>query len=75
MKAVEARIKAQVANEKDSNYRYAIKRVNEEAQKGHFFAWLYEPIKEEAKKILVGDGFEFSEESNFRNEYLIKISW
>ena len=77
MKATEARnLSSNMLIGKNSKeYKKVIGRVKNEALLGNFYAWVYDPIPEEVKNILIEDGYIFSEESNYRNEYLIKVSW
>lgn len=77
MKASEAIAKSELAKNKETNsiYQKVLKRIDEEAKKGERFAWLYIEPSEETKKVLVNDGYWFSEECFLRNEYFIKINW
>lgn len=77
MKAQEANnlSKNKLEGKNSKEYKRVISRVKNEALLGNLFAWIYQKIPSDVENILKEDGYKFSEESNFRNEYLIKISW
>ena len=77
MNAIQARqlSKNKIEGKNSKEYKAVIARVKKEALLGKNFSWIYNPIPEDVIKILQSDGYSFSEESNYRNEYLIKISW
>lgn len=77
MKASEARNKSELIKNESTRHEYQkiMQSVEQVVAKGEFSTWIYDPIGEYTKQVLINDGYTLSEESNFRNEYLIKISW
>ena len=77
MNAEQARLKSKLVSEASATHIYSkiMKSVKDATNKGSFECWVYDQIPTETKKVLVNDGYELSEESFHRNEYLIKISW
>lgn len=77
MDAKEAREKAKQYNISISNNQYTeIKgEIDLAVSAGKYNMYYYTPIKTDVKKTLVNEGYVLSNETNYRNEYTIQISW
>lgn len=77
MKASEARNKSELIKNESTKreYQKIMQSVDQAVSKGEFSTWIYDPIGEYTKQVLISDGYTLTDESNYRNEYLIKLNW